>query len=103
MLSPIRLREAIIRNKKKSKETRNNREKSNIAIEKSPIFEGKNKMRNDFGAIQIFQYCDSNIGLYPICPCKVIAFYLHDFSAFSELSPLRARKIDNYNGNKYKE
>ena len=32
------------------------------------------KIRNNYGAIQlfIFQYCDSNIGLFPIAPCKFI-------------------------------
>ena len=32
------------------------------------------KIRNNYGAIQsfIFQYCDSNIGLYSIAPSKVI-------------------------------
>ena len=33
-----------------------------------------NKIRNNYVGIQsfIFQYCDSNIGLFSIAPCKVI-------------------------------
>ena len=32
------------------------------------------KIRNNYGAIESFivQYCDSNIGLFYIAPCKVI-------------------------------
>ena len=45
---------------------------------------GTTKIRNNYGAIQlfIFQYCDSilsNIGLFPITPCKVIALNLFFF------------------------